>query len=91
MGVFWHNAAETWVDITNSKDTNVVSSIVNLVSGHTPENSIDAHFMSESGVFDLFVLMGPKPKDVVRQYASLTGVAPLPQVSCFKVNSWSEW
>ncbi|RZB84916.1 neutral alpha-glucosidase AB, partial [Asbolus verrucosus] len=78
-GAFWHNAAETWVDIGNSKDTNVVSSIVNLVSGHKPENSVDAHFMSESGVFDLFILMGPSPKDAVRQYASLTGVAPLPQ------------
>jgi hypothetical protein len=80
VGVFWHNAAETWVDIGNSKDTNVVSSIVNLVSGHKPENTVDAHFMSESGVFDLFVLMGPTPKDAVKQYASLTGVAPLPQV-----------
>jgi alpha 1,3-glucosidase len=79
VGVFWHNAAETWVDIGNSKDTNVVSSIVNLVSGHKPENTVDAHFMSESGVFDLFVLMGPTPKDAVKQYASLTGVAPLPQ------------
>ncbi|XP_063910431.1 neutral alpha-glucosidase AB isoform X3 [Zophobas morio] len=79
VGAFWHNAAETWVDIGNSKDTNVVSSIVNLVSGHQPENTVDAHFMSESGVFDLFILMGPTPKDTVRQYASLTGVAPLPQ------------
>ena len=83
MGAFWHNAAETWVDIGNSKDTNVVSSIVNLVSGHQPENTVDAHFMSESGVFDLFILMGPTPKDTVRQYASLTGVAPLPQVQKF--------
>lgn len=33
VGVFWMNAAEMWVDIFNSKDANVVSSIVNLVSG----------------------------------------------------------
>lgn len=80
IGAFWHNAAETWVDINNSKDGNVMSSIVNLVSGNKGENSVDVHFMSESGVIDLFVLMGPTPKDAVVQYASLTGVAPLPQV-----------
>ncbi|XP_074037232.1 neutral alpha-glucosidase AB [Leptinotarsa decemlineata] len=79
VGVFWHNAAETWVDINNSKDGNVMSSLVNLVSGSKSESSVEAHFMSESGVVDLFVLMGPSPRDTVRQYASLTGVAPLPQ------------
>lgn len=79
VGAFWLNAAETWVDIKNSKDTNVVSSLVNLVSGNKNENSVDAHFMSESGIVDLFILMGPTPKDAVKQYATLTGVAPLPQ------------
>lgn len=67
VGVFWHNAAETWVDINNSKD------------GSKSENNVDAHFMSESGIVDLFVLMGPTPKDAIKQYASLTGVHPLPQ------------
>lgn len=40
-----------------------------------------AYFMVESGTFDLFVLLGPTPKDVVRQYTNLTGVAHLPQVT----------
>lgn len=71
------------MDITNSKDANVVSSLVNLVSGNKAESNVDAHFMSESGVVDLFVFLGPTPKDVVRQYATLTGTAPLPQV--FKI------
>ncbi|CAH1961001.1 unnamed protein product [Acanthoscelides obtectus] len=78
VGFFWHNAAETWIDITNSKDENVMSSLVNLVSG-SKESSVSAHFISESGIMDMFVLMGPKPRDAVKQYASLTGVAPLPQ------------
>ena len=34
--------------------------------------------MSESGILDMFVLLGPKPKDVSRQYAALTGPTPLP-------------
>jgi mannosyl-oligosaccharide alpha-1,3-glucosidase len=33
VGVFWHNAAETWVDVANIADGTVVSSLVNLVTG----------------------------------------------------------
>lgn len=80
VGIFWNNAAETWVDIKNSKDTNVVSSLVNLMSGNKVDSQVDTHFMSESGVFDLFVFMGPTLKNAVKQYAALTGTAPLPQV-----------
>lgn len=36
--------------------------------------------MVESGTLDLFVLLGPDPKSVIRQYTSLTGVAHMPQV-----------
>lgn len=81
MAVFWHNAAETWVDVTNSKDGNVVASLVNLVSGSNTQPNVDVRFMSESGAMDFFVLMGPSPKDTIKQYASLTGVPILPQVS----------
>lgn len=44
---------------------------------------MDAHFMSESGVLDLFLYLGPTPKDVIRQNAALTGVYPLPPVINF--------
>lgn len=57
---------------------------MNLVSGNKVGNQIDTHFMSESGVFDLFVFMGPTLKDTVKQYTVITGSAPLPQV-CFCV------
>lgn len=53
---------------------------MNLVSGQGTQSQIDSHFMSESGIVDLFVFLGPTPGDVVRQYAAITGVAPLPQV-----------
>ncbi|XP_015603638.1 neutral alpha-glucosidase AB [Cephus cinctus] len=79
-GVFWHNAAETWVDILSSADNNVVESIVSFVSGSTKKFQVDAHFMSESGVIDVFFMLGPKPLDVFRQYTILTGTAPLPQM-----------
>lgn len=80
-GVFWQNAAETWVDIYNpDSEKNVLSSIVNMVSGSGPTDPLTANFMSESGIIDAFILMGPKPNDVFKQYTDLTGVAPLPQV-----------
>ncbi|KAJ3617110.1 hypothetical protein MTP99_009106 [Tenebrio molitor] len=60
-GIFLHNAAEQWVEITND------------------ENS-QAYIMVESGLLDLFVLLGPTPTEVVRQYVSLTGTAHLPQL-----------
>lgn len=62
-GIFIHNAAEQWIDITNS------------------EEGVTAYFIVESGAIDLFILLGPTPEAAVVQYATLTGVAPLPQVN----------
>ncbi|KAK5650619.1 hypothetical protein RI129_001648 [Pyrocoelia pectoralis] len=42
-------------------------------------NQVDAYFMSESGVLDLFILPGPTLPHAVKQYTKLTGTAPLPQ------------
>lgn len=82
-GVYWQNAAETWVDIYNpDSEKNVLSSIVNMVSGSGGrKNPLTANFMSESGIVDAFILMGPRPNDAFKQYSDLTGTAPLPQVN----------
>lgn len=40
-------------------------------SGETPQT--DVRWMSESGIVDVFLLLGPSISDVFRQYASLTG------------------
>ncbi|KAJ0170469.1 hypothetical protein K1T71_013840 [Dendrolimus kikuchii] len=77
VGVFWHNSAETWVDVVNYADGTVVSSLVNLVTGGA-KRRVDARFMSESGIVDMFVLLGDTPSDVFRQYVTLTGPAPIP-------------
>ncbi|KAG5886479.1 hypothetical protein JTB14_026739 [Gonioctena quinquepunctata] len=39
-----------------------------------------AYFMVEGAAFDLFVLLGPTPKDLVRQMTTMTGKAHLPQL-----------
>lgn len=41
-------------------------------SGETPQT--DVRWMSESGIIDVFLLLGPSVFDVFRQYASLTGM-----------------
>ncbi|XP_074025616.1 neutral alpha-glucosidase C [Leptinotarsa decemlineata] len=61
-GIFLHNAAEQWVDIS--------------YTGTRPS----AYFMVDSGTLDLFVLLGPTLKEVVRQFTDLTGVTNLPQL-----------
>lgn len=57
-GVFWHNSADTFVDIHDTKT---------------------AHFISEAGIIDVFVLLGPTPNEAFSQYTKLTGVTNLPQ------------
>lgn len=79
--MFWQNAAETWVDIYNPhSEKNVLSSIVSMVSGSGQADPLAAHFMSEGGVVDAFIMLGPGPNEAFKQYTDLTGSAPLPQV-----------
>lgn len=85
VGFFWLNAAETWVDVEK----------VQVPGGHSPlsfqqvdpirasnslQPSTSTHWISESGVMDFFILTGPRPKDVMKQYAQLTGSQNLPQL-----------
>lgn len=74
VGVFWLNAAETWIDITKA------SSIVNPLSlGVLGKTTTQTHWISESGLLDVFVFLGPTPQDVIGAYADLTGYTALPQ------------
>ncbi|KAG7452386.1 alpha-glucosidase [Guyanagaster necrorhizus] len=45
---------------------------------HPTSQSSHSHWISESGIMDVFLLPGPTPKDVFAQYARLTGYTPLP-------------
>ncbi|XP_030921650.1 neutral alpha-glucosidase AB-like, partial [Geospiza fortis] len=44
--------------------------------GETPQTEV--RWMSESGVIDVFLLLGPGPADVTAQYGRLTGTQALP-------------
>ncbi|CAG9840095.1 unnamed protein product [Diabrotica balteata] len=63
-GIFLHNAAEQWIDASSGSD------------GKDPS----VYFIVERAAFDLFVLLGPSPKEIVRQFTGLTGKAHLPQI-----------
>ena len=39
---------------------------------------MSSHWISESGIIDVFVFTGPKPYDLFRQYTGVTGKSPLP-------------
>ena len=56
----------------------VLSSISNFVGSGQSEPQVETHWISESGIIDVFVLLGPAPKDVSFQYGRLTGTTPLP-------------
>ncbi len=62
VGVFWFNPTETFIDVEVA----------------TESKSTKTHWISESGIIDLFLLPGPNPETLYRQYASLTGRMPLP-------------
>lgn len=73
-GFFWLNAAEMQIDVLGSGWD--AEDSIGLPSD---QNRIDTMWMSEAGVVDAFFFVGPGPKDVVRQYTSVTGTPALPQ------------
>jgi alpha 1,3-glucosidase len=75
VGVFWLNTAETWVDIV--KEPLNPDYIDGHIGGHEGP-STRTHWISESGVLDLFLFPGPKPADVYAQYTMLTGTQSIP-------------
>lgn len=69
--LLWLNAAETWVDISRATKHNPLSFTSKGKSSHT-------HWISESGILDVLVFLGPDSKSIFKQYGELTGYTPLP-------------
>ncbi|XP_069501286.1 neutral alpha-glucosidase AB isoform X2 [Ambystoma mexicanum] len=79
MGIFWLNAAETWVDISsNTAGKTLFGKMLDYMHGGGETPQTDVRWMSESGIIDVFLLLGPSAKDVFKQYGSLTGTQALP-------------
>jgi alpha 1,3-glucosidase len=74
VGVFWLNAAETWIDVIKEEEAHNPSSL-----GIGSNKGTKTHWMSESGLIDVFVFLGPTAKEVTKAYGELTGYTQLPQ------------
>ena len=74
VGVFWLNAAETWVDIVKNKHSS------NPLSLGLGGSSVDTqtHWISESGQLDVFIMMSATPEGLSKSYGELTGYTQLP-------------
>ncbi|XP_053239547.1 neutral alpha-glucosidase C isoform X1 [Podarcis raffonei] len=77
-GIFWLNSSETLVEIATKAAMEVLSSRTPETSKQRVLPQTDVRWMSESGIIDTFILMGPQPFDVFKQYAQLTGTQALP-------------
>ncbi|KAI0523398.1 hypothetical protein KFK09_005793 [Dendrobium nobile] len=69
-GFFWLNAAEMQIDVLAPGWDD---------SAAAGNDRIDTFWMSEAGIVDTFFFVGPGPKDVLQQYASVTGTLAMPQ------------
>lgn len=65
VGVFYFNPTETFVDVSHDLT-------------NENEEGTSTHWISESGILDIFLLPGPTPRHVYKQYATLTGYQVLP-------------
>ena len=51
-----------------------------LIDVTQSSGGVGTRWIADSGILDLFLLLGPNPTDVMAQYARLTGPTAMPQV-----------
>jgi len=73
IGIFWANTAETFVDIGEQRAK------AGLLSFSSPDIlGKSTHFMSETGVIEVFISVSDKPQVVSQELAMVTGNPQLP-------------
>ncbi|VFV23353.1 neutral alpha-glucosidase c-like [Lynx pardinus] len=79
LGIFWLNASETLVEINTEPAVKyTVTQMGPVAAKQKVRSRTDVHWMSESGIIDVFLLTGPTPSDVFKQYSYLTGTQAMP-------------
>lgn len=71
VGVFWLNGAETWVDIQKTH-------LNPLSFSKKKAQSTETHWVSEAGLLDVFVLLGPTAPALYKTFGELVGFTRLP-------------
>jgi alpha 1,3-glucosidase len=72
MGVLWLNPSETWVDVDYE-----AGSQGGLFSSEKKDKA-NVHFMSESGIVDIWIMQGPTPQKALDQLTYWTGRPIMP-------------
>lgn len=88
VSVFWLNAAETWVDVEKiDTSAGILSGLTSKKKAKSKSSSGDGgptarttttHWISETGILDLFVSLGPTIQDLAATFGSLTGTTVMP-------------
>ncbi|XP_049988705.1 neutral alpha-glucosidase C [Alexandromys fortis] len=79
VAVFWLNASETLVEINMEPAVEyVLTQMGPAAAKQKVRCRTDVRWMSESGIIDVFLLTGPTPSDIFKQYSSLTGTQAMP-------------
>lgn len=76
--VLWLNAAETWVDI---EKPHKLGGVLGFIADHGADSKVLSHFMSETGIVDIYIMLGSNPKEILEKYRVLTGGSELPPIS----------
>ncbi|XP_010623078.1 neutral alpha-glucosidase C isoform X1 [Fukomys damarensis] len=79
IGIFWLNASETLVEINTEPAAEYTLTQVGPAAAKQKVRSrTDVRWISESGIIDVFLLTGPTPSDIFKQYSCLTGTQAMP-------------
>ncbi|KAM4829657.1 neutral alpha-glucosidase C isoform 5-T6 [Thomomys bottae] len=79
IGIFWLNASETLVEINTEPEVEYTFTQMGPTAAKQKVRPrTDVCWMSESGIIDVFLLTGPTPSDVFKQYSYLTGTQCMP-------------
>ena len=71
IGLLWLNPSETWIDIESRAGSGLFSD---------SQNDKLTHWFSETGVIDVYVMLGESFEKVMEQNAKLTGTPFLPPI-----------
>ncbi|KAG5518690.1 hypothetical protein PMAC_002659 [Pneumocystis sp. 'macacae'] len=70
--VFWMNPTDTWIDIEKQKSNFQFSKNMNV--------STKTHWISETGLIDVFVFLDSDFKNIFKHYGELVGYTTLPNI-----------
>eukprot|EP01123_Difflugia_compressa_P011360 TRINITY_DN4504_c0_g1_i2.p1 TRINITY_DN4504_c0_g1~~TRINITY_DN4504_c0_g1_i2.p1 ORF type:complete len:736 (+),score=138.13 TRINITY_DN4504_c0_g1_i2:834-3041(+) len=78
VAALWLNAAETWVDVEHHDSSS--GGYLGGLLGYAEKkpHRVDTHWMSETGVIDVFFFFGQTPRDIWASYGLLVGTQQLP-------------